>query len=81
MIFQPGVQSLHDWPTSFLPHASSMLGRMTPDLRLNRIQRADACQYLGSERRLGEDVEVVEATAHMRPAKGQTHRGVGAISG
>src|SRR3954469_12078165 len=51
MIFQPGVQSLHNWPTSFLSYASSMLGRMAPDLRLDRIQCADACQHPGSKRR------------------------------
>jgi hypothetical protein len=58
-----------------------MLGGMTADLTLDRIQLADPHQNFRRQRRLGGDILLVEVAAHVRPAKRQRHRLVSARLG
>ena len=53
VIKQPVMQGFDNWSTSLLPDSSSVLGGLTADLRLNRVERGDTRQYLACERRFG----------------------------
>jgi hypothetical protein len=50
VILQPGMQSLDNRPTSLLPHLPSVFSGMTPDLRFDRVELADACEHVRGER-------------------------------
>src|SRR3954451_23747850 len=65
VILKPDMQGLHDRPTSLVSDPLSMLGRMTADLGLDRIEFTNALQHLGCQRRLGRGVEVVELPSCM----------------
>jgi hypothetical protein len=81
MILQPAMQGLDNWATSFLADLMPVLGGLATDPGLDRVEPADARQHLGRQRRLGRDVEVVEAPAHMGPAERQPDGGVGTTPG
>ena len=81
MLVQPAIQGLDNRPTSLVAHPPAVLGGMPADLGLDRIEFANAPQHVGRQRRLGGDVEIVEAPPQVRPAECQRHRSIGAISG
>src|SRR5689334_4556243 len=74
LLQQPRMQRFHDWPTSRLPHLSSMFGWMAANLRLDRIEIADAREHMQRERRLRRFEELVERAPQMRPAKREFDR-------
>jgi len=75
------MQGLDDRLTSLLAHLLAMLGRLAADLGLDGVERPDVRQHLGRKRRLGGDMEFVEAPAHVRPAERQLDRAVLAVTG
>ena len=75
------MQGFDDRPTSFLPHVPSMFGRMAPDLGLDRVERGMRASTSAASGDLVETWNWKNAAAHVRPAKCQAHRRVGAISG
>ena len=81
VVLQPDMQRLHDRPTSFLPDQPSIVGGMTADFGLDRVEFADAFQHLGGERRLGGGVKVVEFSSCMSPTKCQRYGRVRANPG
>lgn len=52
MVEQSFMQAFDDRSTSFLAQLSSMFGGLTTDLYLGRIERGDAGQQPGGQRRL-----------------------------
>jgi hypothetical protein len=81
MILQPPMQGFHDRSTSLLPHLLAVVGGVTADVGLDRIELADAHQHLGGKRRLGGDIEVVEGPPHVGPAERKAYCVVSATSG
>ena len=75
------MQGFHDRSTSLLPHLLSVVGGVTADVGLDRIELADARQHLGGKRRFRGDIEVVEGPPHVGPAEGKAYRIASAISG
>src|SRR4051812_34153973 len=50
-----------------------LLGRAAADLALNLVERRDANECLGRDRRWASLRQLVEAAAHVRPAEGEAH--------
>jgi len=80
MLPQPDMQRVHDRPTSLLPDPLPMIGGMAADLSFDRVERRDAGQHFGRQRRLCRSMELEELAPHMRPAERQPHRSVGTIA-
>jgi hypothetical protein len=52
-----------------LPHAGSLCREPPANLTFDRVERADALQCFGHNRRAVLDVEIVELAPGMRPAR------------
>src|SRR5690242_8723575 len=61
-------------------HSQPFGGTLAADARFDLVERGDPLQRLGRDRRLACG-QVIETSAHMAPAEGERHRGVGAIPG
>ena len=80
MCVQPVMQRLDDRPTAFLSNPVSMLGGMSADLCLDRVERRDTREHFRRKRRLRRRVELEEPASHMCPTKCQVDRLIGAIA-
>jgi hypothetical protein len=73
---QPGAERLDQWCAAGLAHRPPRLGQLAADLSLNAVQRADAQQGLGGDRRAVMGVDLVKAPAQVAPTEGERDRAV-----
>ena len=73
---EPEAEIAHEWRAALLPNGLAFVGRTAADLALDGVERADAQQSLGGDRRGGVGVDLVEAPTQMRPTEGKRDRAV-----
>src|SRR5258707_9497263 len=71
---EPGLELLEQRPGSVGAPRAASFGRAAAQAVLDLVERADALQRDGSERRVGGGVEVEELAPHMCPARHLDHR-------
>src|SRR5260370_18600004 len=69
---QPGFESFDQRPAALLADRTPLLGGAT-DLGLDPIERCNARQRLGGDRRRARIGQLVEVPAHVAPAEGKPH--------
>src|SRR5581483_8071840 len=66
---EPQLHRLDDRLRLLLAHSSPQFGRQAADLGLDVIEQLDARQRLGGDGGIAADVNLVEASPEVRPAK------------
>jgi hypothetical protein len=65
MVEQPPMEGLDDRSTSLVSDPAPVFGGVAPDLGLDRIERGNAGQHLGGQRRLRRRMELEELATHV----------------
>src|SRR5215204_4020962 len=73
LLAEPGLEGLHQRPTALLANSAALVRRAATDLALNPVQRRDAGQRLGGDRRWSTLGEFVKGPTHVAPAEGELH--------
>src|SRR5882762_9645914 len=68
---QPGFESFDQRPAALLADRTPLLGGTATDLGLDPIERCNARQRLGGDRRRARLGQLVEVPAHVAPAEGK----------
>ena len=70
---QPGFESFDQRLAALLADRTPLLGGTATDLGLDPIERCNARQRLGGDRRRARIGQLVEVPAHVAPAEGKPH--------
>ena len=73
---EPEAEFAYERCAARLPDGLAFVGGPSADFALDGVERADAQQSLGGDRRGGVGVDLVEAPTQMRPAEGKRDRAV-----
>src|SRR6516162_1136087 len=76
-LLKPWLQRRDDGLRARLPLGTAHLRGAAADLRLDRIELADAHKRLGRDRCIASYVDLVELPSQMAPTKGERHRTAG----
>ena len=70
---QPGFEGFDQRPTALLADRTTFVGGTATDVLLDPVERCNARQRLGGDRRRARVGQLVEVPAHVAPAEGELH--------
>src|SRR5258705_13996059 len=70
---QPGLERLNQGKAALLPNSAALLGGAAADLALDPVERGNARQGFGGDRRRAALAEFVKVPTDMAPAEGKLH--------